>query len=88
MKDDFSFDTVYNGEYYFKVTGKTQEHLNDRFNDIGFNKVSAVIYVPVYDSLKVECMYIFNVMYYELNDDEIKNVLKEKYKELIDETRN
>ena len=83
MNEDFSFDTVFNGEYYFKVKGKTQKKLNNKYNDTGFNCVSDVIYVPADDSLKVECMYTFNVMYYELIDDEIKNVLKELYKELL-----
>ena len=47
------------------------------------NKEEHKLYVPADDSLKVECMYVFNVMYYELIDDEIKNVLKELYKELL-----
>lgn len=82
MNDDFIFDSVFNGEYYFMVSGETQKKLNEKFNDMGFKLVNAVIYCPASDTIKAECFYIFNVSYYEFEDEEIESVVKQMYQEL------
>lgn len=82
-KEDFTFekfDKEYE-DYWFTVSGDTQDYLTKQYMEQSMIEVTSVVYSKVEDFVGVRCLFPFNYYVRTSDDTELKQLLID----LIDE---
>lgn len=73
---DFKFKMVVDNDYWFTVSGESRQALIDKYAEQSMIEINKVVYSPEDNMMGIERLFPFNYDVIVVEDNQLKNLIK------------